>query len=331
MNYDKSQQILEEVKKAKNVLLMCHKSPDLDSIISCILTANVLEKFNISSKIYCIDEIPDLFKPVDKKKLIYGKTDVEKIDFSAFDLFIALDVNELTRFGFSPDFKMNLPIINIDHHAVTANSINASKSLLIEGLSATSEAIYLMAKDWGINLNKDELQLVLIAILNDTSMFSYSASPSVFRTVALLMEDGANFEKADVFLNRRNSLDQIQFWSEMMANIKIDKENKFAYSTMDYESFKKYKKILQPTRTVSDMFIRTLDNTNFGIVMVENKKEELNVSIRSRDADFEVINLLTSLGGGGHVTGGGASIKGMKFDDAVEKVLTAARKYAKKD
>jgi phosphoesterase RecJ-like protein len=331
MNYPQSQQILEEIKKAKNILLMCHKSPDLDSMISCILMSRILTRLNIGSKIYCVDEIPEHFRPLNPDELIEEKTDIGKVNLDTFDLFIALDVNELSRFGFEDSFKMNLPVINIDHHAGTANSIKSVASILNESLSATSEAIYFLAKDWKIDLNHEEMQTVLIAMMNDTNMFSYNSSPKVFRTVAILMEDGANFEEADLFLNRRNPLDQLHYWSEMMANITVDKEHKFAYSAMNYKEFAKYKNILQPTRTVSDMFIRTIDNTNFGIAMVENKKDELNISIRSRDSGFRVLELLKTLGGGGHVNGGGASIKGMKFEEAVNHVLEAARKYARKN
>ena len=330
MNYEESTKILEEIKKAKNILLMCHKSPDLDSMISCLLMSDILDVLNIKSKIYCVDEIPDLFKVVDSRKLIETKKDVENIDLGTFDLFLALDVNELSRFGFENNFRMTLPVINIDHHARTANSIKSVTSILDENFSSTAEAIYFLSEDWHVELGKNQLQMVLTAIMNDTNMFCYNSSPKVFKTVATLMQNGADFEKADTFLNRRNSLDQLHYWSEMMTNIKVDKECSFAYTTMNYKDFKKFKNILQPTRTVADMFITTIKDTNFGIVMLENKERELNISIRSRDSGFAVIDLLKSLGGGGHTNGGGASIKNMNFSDAVNYVLSAARKYAKK-
>jgi phosphoesterase RecJ-like protein len=64
--------------------------------------------------------------------------------------------------------------------------------------------------------------------------------------------------------------------------------------------------------------------------MEEREDGELSVSFRSRSG-FDVSEIAKEVGGGGHKAAAGARVEGLPFDEAVEKVLEAARKYAKKD
>jgi nanoRNase/pAp phosphatase (c-di-AMP/oligoRNAs hydrolase) len=111
----------------------------------------------------------------------------------------------------------------------------------------------------------------------------------------------------------------------------VDREHRFAYTYLSSEEFNGFQDVIHPARTASDMFIRTIADTDFGIVMLEEVKGELKMSIRTRHKDFGVIELCRQLGGGGHFTGGGAVVKGLPFEKAVEKVLETARKYAKEN
>ena len=72
-----------------------------------------------------------------------------------------------------------------------------------------------------------------------------------------------------------------------------------------------------------------LKETNFGMSILEDGEGHTNISIRTRTPGYYVIDLLKQLNGGGHLTGGGAAVKGIPFDKAVMKVLQVARKYAK--
>ena len=63
--------------------------------------------------------------------------------------------------------------------------------------------------------------------------------------------------------------------------------------------------------------------------MVETSEGIVSVSFRSRSG-FDVSEIAKEVGGGGHKAAAGARIEGVPFNEAVDKVLTAARKYVKK-
>jgi phosphoesterase RecJ-like protein len=78
------------------------------------------------------------------------------------------------------------------------------------------------------------------------------------------------------------------------------------------------------------LFFPIVKDTDFGIMMEERDNATLSISLRSR-GNFDVSEIAKELGGGGHRAAAGAEVKGLDFDDAVEKVLAVARKYAKKE
>ena len=118
-----------------------------------------------------------------------------KIDLSKYDLFFALDVNDLRRLGLKEKINLRGKIINIDHHAnqgfgdVNINDINSG---------STTSLLYYLFLDWGIELEKEILNKVLVGLINDTGVFHYSVydKPIIFKTVADLIDRGADYEES---------------------------------------------------------------------------------------------------------------------------------------
>jgi len=326
MNYPQSKQILKEIKNAKKVLLMCHSSPDPDSIISCLLMQNFLEHENKKVDIFSKDKLHNNYKMIDVHNKIVVK-DPADIDFDYYDLFFTLDASGLSRYGIDFELPKSLKIVNIDHHNSTEPAYLQIKDL---ERSAACEVVYYVLEDFGYKLPLEYINLVIIGILSDSEMFTYNVSSMTFITLSKFIDMGADYYKALDILYKNNSLDQLKFKSYMLSRIKIDEKSGFAYTSMAYEDYSKYQGLLMANREVADKYIRTIKDTDFGISMVEAEKGDLRISIRSRTGKFSMLPMLEELGGGGYVDGGGAGVKGLPFKKAVAKVLRVARKYAKK-
>ena len=61
MNYKESSEILKEIKKAKKILINCHRSPDPDSVGSALAMRKVLADMDKSVEVVCPDNIPPIF------------------------------------------------------------------------------------------------------------------------------------------------------------------------------------------------------------------------------------------------------------------------------
>ena len=77
-NYFLSKSILEEINKAKNILINIHRNPDLDSIGSATAVYQALIKMRKNVTLVCPHEIPENFK------FLKGADNVETVDFSGW-------------------------------------------------------------------------------------------------------------------------------------------------------------------------------------------------------------------------------------------------------
>jgi bifunctional oligoribonuclease and PAP phosphatase NrnA len=324
MYYKESKQILKEINKAKNILLMCHTSPDPDSIVSCLVMKRIIEKYGKNADIFSRDKIHSAYKVIDSKNEIQN-INPKDIDFDRYDIFFTLDATDISRYGVDVKLPDSLKVINIDHHDSTLPADIQIKSI---GKASTTEILYYLFLDFKVKIETEIVNLILLGIISDSDSFRYNANSKTFKTVSDLIDLGGDYEKSSILLWRNKTIDQLNFLSLMLSKIKIDKEYSFAYAAMSYEEFSKFNDLLIPNREFADSFIRAIDGTNFGISMLEGEKKHLKVSIRGRNESFSLLPILDELGGGGYVNGGGASIKGLPFSEAVQKVLEVARKYA---
>lgn len=325
MNFKESIEIKKVIDNSKNVLLALHQSPDPDSIVSNLLIARYLTVKNINHTIICADQIPKRFKEVYKLENVTEVKDVDNFKIDSFDLFIALDVNQPQRFGFTDKHFFN-EVINIDHH-YTENGFQGLK-INDSSYSSTTEILFYLLEDFGYKFADDDLKYVLLGIITDTNAFSYGASAKLFRTVSRLMEMGVNYDEVDAIIYRNNSIDQIKFWGTSLLKIKVDKKLRFAYVALDRKTISKYPDIVQGTRTLADMFARTIKDTDFCVVMSESDEGFLKISVRARLENYGVMDLLKSLNGGGHFSGGGGKID-LPYREAVKETLRLTKKFAK--
>lgn len=326
MNFEYSNKVKEIISNSQHILLCLHQSPDPDSIVSNILMSRYLDKLNKKYKIVCFDKIPEKFKKLYKtSNLVEDNLSVEKFNIDEFDLFISLDVNEPSRCGFSNDVRFK-SLINIDHHG-TKNIFEGLK-INNSDYSSTTEMLFYFLQDVGYKLNKDEANLVLLGIITDTDSFNYVGNSRVFKTTSMCVDMGGDFENISGIVNRNNSLDQLKYWAESLKRIKLDKKYKFAYTAMDLKTAKKYPDLLQANRTVADKFIRSIEDTDFGIAMLESEEGYLKISVRARENDYNVMPLLKSLNGGGHLSGGGGRMD-LPYKEAVKETVRIAREFAK--
>ena len=79
MNYKESTQILEEIKKAKRILVNCHRSPDSDSVGSALALSKIVEAMGKEVLIVCPNEIPE------DLRFLEGSEKIKRIDYSNYD------------------------------------------------------------------------------------------------------------------------------------------------------------------------------------------------------------------------------------------------------
>lgn len=321
-----SNKIFSEIQRANSVLLALHVSPDGDSVASVLAMNEFLERMGKKTKIISFSKIPNEFNylsGIEKVEIINFK----KIDFSNFDLFIALDCAQqsmVTKSDYPCDkFPDNFKVINIDHHLT--NPKFGDINLINPKACSTSEIIYQLFLKWKVIIDKKLAYLIFLGILTDTGCFQYpSTNANTFKIAGKLMKLGADLNQIVLMHYRSVSLNTVKYWSRVLQNMKLDESGKFVISVMSIQEMSEAG--IDPEEDIggaSSFFAPIIKGTEFGIIIDENEGF-IKGSIRSR-AGMDVSKIAEELGGGGHKLASGFTLK-MPLDEAVEKVIETARK-----
>jgi len=329
MKYPLSRKIIKTIKRAKKILVGVHKNPDSDGAGSALSFYEYLTKLNKEVKVICPSDLTeDLeFLPYSEK---IEKIDFNKFNFGEYDLFIILDSSSWGQVAGNSDFNItNTDLILIDHHK-TAN-LPIELKVADSSVSSTAELVYNLFKEWRVKLTKTMSQNLLAGIIGDTGTFQYpNTTYETLEVAKNLMILGARKDEITDNLYKSYSFMSIKFWGEIIQKMEIEKENKFVYSAIDYETYEKYQKPFGAKSIAASMFCSVIKDVDFGMIMIEEEKNTLSISLRSKK-DFNVAQIAEDLGGGGHVLAAGCSLKNMDFPKAVEKALVTARKYAQEN
>ena len=329
MNYSESAQVLEEIKGVNTILVNCHRGPDSDSVGSAMALRSVLENLGKSVQVVCPSEIPEDLKflpGTDKIK----KVDYATFDFSKYDLFIAIDSSNYSMVTGSKELKMpdTIPFVVIDHHL--SNTGYGKINLIDPLVTSTGELLFKIFSDWGVKLNADIAEALLTGIIGDTGSFQYqNVGASTLEVAAELIKSGADKDKIIYNIYRNISFSEVKIWGKIIENMQIDEEHRFVWTTIPAEFSVNYVGPDSLKEDSANLFLPIVKGTDFGFIIEERDKNGASVSFRSRSG-FDVSKVAQEVGGGGHKAAAGARLEGIPFDEAVEKVLAAARKYAKK-
>ena len=328
MNYSQSTKVLGEINKATKILLNCHRRPDPDSIGSVLALRSFLVSKGKKIEIVCPSKLDERLGFLNNYDAIKGEVDFAKLDFAKFDLLVALDSSSWDMVTDNKDLPIpNIPVVVVDHHAT--NKKYGNVNLVDSKIGSVGELLYLIFKDWKVSINTDMANSLLTAILGDTGVLRYTNTTG--QTLGIckdLMNLGGN--KDEIVYNFSTvDFDTLGFVGDTLRNIKINKKYKFVWSAVPYKTFSRWSKTRQGKDLATDFFAQTTKGTNFGIMMLEVEPQKLSISFRSRDKSKDVSKMALDLEGGGHKAAAGASILGLPFDKAVDRVLKTAVKFAK--
>lgn len=328
MIYPESQLILNEIKKAKNILVNCHRGPDGDSVGSALAMQSVITDMGITLDVVCPNQLPaDLLFLSNSNNV--RTVDFNKFDFKKYDLFITLDSSTYGMVtGDEKIKKPNIKMIVIDHHFTNVGF--GDINLIDSQVTSTAELLFKIFTDWEVKLNSDIATKLLTGILSDTGCFQYGGvGKPTFEIAGKLLSLGAS--KDEIIFNTFRSVkfETLKFWGKVIENMQHDTACSFVWSAIPLSIYKEYGEDSSSKEDVANLFSPVVKDTDFGLIMIEIDKDILSVSFRAR-SNFDVSKIAEDLGGGGHIAASGAKVKGV-FKDSVKKVLEVCRKHARKN
>ncbi len=209
------EQAMTLIHAAQRIALIAHEHPDGDCIGSALGLAHILQAMGKICVTACADPAPrnlEFMPNIDTLQHTLGDED--------FDLVIALDAGELTRFGSLYEdhraFLERVNILNLDHHI---SSSGCGRVNIIDPMSAaTAELLVLLQQQADLPLGRDAALCLLTGIITDTS--SYQFTNTTARTMevsAVLLRAGAIPETIVQPIYRTRPLAQVRLQSLVIA------------------------------------------------------------------------------------------------------------------
>ncbi|QBD81999.1 bifunctional oligoribonuclease/PAP phosphatase NrnA [Ktedonosporobacter rubrisoli] len=299
------QQAMALIEPAERIALLAHEHPDGDCLGSALGLAHILRQAGKICVPACADPAPDVFAFLPDLATLQQTLGDEN-----FDLVIALDAGELTRFGPLYErhraFLDQATILNIDHHV---SSSGCGKVNIIDpGAAATAELVVLFQQQAGLELDRDAALCLLTGLITDTASFQYtSTTPRTMEVGATLLQAGAVAETIVQPIYRTHPLAQLRLQAAVINNARTSCGGRIIWSYATDETLE----VAGATAEMDDNLAGTLRDIE-GVKIAAFFKSygepaRTRLSLRST-APYNVAEICQRFGGGGHARAAGASI-----------------------
>jgi len=322
-----TQKIVNEIKKAKRIIIFHHVAPDGDSLGSALALREMVEQL---SNVELVDNVitnyvPEIYKflpDVDKLKRVNDES-----LYNSYDLGIAVDCASKERLGDAVELFNNSKLkISIDHHI--SNAGFADIDLIEADASSTGELIFKLVEPLGVKFTEAIAINIYTAILTDTGGFKFdNTKPDTLRYCARLIEEGAN--PVEIYKNcyELKPLAMVKLQARVIDDSILIEDNKIIYSTITRD-------LLEESDATDDYIdgitevMRQIKGIEVAIVFKETLKKTTRVSLRSNGLD--VCKIANYFGGGGHRLASGCLLQ-TNIDEAVDQLLEVVKKQLKKE
>jgi phosphoesterase RecJ-like protein len=300
------------IEKNDKFLILTHDFPDGDSLGSQIALYELLKMLEKDVEMVCNSEIPYQYKflpNVDKIRSNFKDTGVDCLDGDC--IFFCLDSADEERFNIRIDEIRSRvkKIINIDHHL--GNSAYGDINIVDFRKSATGEILYeFIEREYPESLNYNIALGLYTAILTDTGRFQYENTTSnVHGIVSRLLEFGIVPSSVFSFIYESEPLNRFKLLELVLKRVEVVRDKKLVYSYVLQKDFDRLGLPFSANDGVIEM-LRSASEAKIAALFKQIGTSDFKVSLRSTDENYNVAEIASKFGGGGHKMASAYSAKG---------------------
>ncbi len=299
--------------EARRILITGHIRPDGDAVGSMLGLGLALEKVGKHVQMVLPAGLPHVFEHLKGSELVQREVEGE------IDTFISVDCAEFSRIHEELQ-TFGEPFINIDHHIT--NTEYADINLVEADSVATASILTEHFPAWGLEIDRASASALLTGLITDTLGFrTLNMNPKAFRQAADLMEKGAYIPDLYYRALISRSFKAAQYWGKGLATLERDGQMVWAELRL-----KDRKAVEYHGNDDADLIniLSSIKKSPVAIIFVELPKGMVKVSWRARGKKWDVAEVASEFGGGGHRAAAGATIEG-SLEEIKDRVLRATR------
>ena len=306
-------------------LVTTHVRPDGDALGSEVGMAGLLRQKGKDVRVVNSSRTPPRYDFLDPEGTLFEHfgTSADPSTLADREVVVILDLSAWSQLGDMAGWVRGFAgkRVVIDHH-VSQDDLGAT-FLKDTSAEATGTLVVRAIRSLGGAFTPEVSTGLLTAIAMDTGWFRHpNTGPETLRTVADLVDSGAEIDEIYRQLFERNTLGRLRLMGETLADLKTDADGRVAYATVSRESIGRTGAIPQDTEDLVD-FTVSISGVEVGLLFLEQLRGGVKLSVRSRKG-LDCSALAGRFGGGGHRAAAGAMLP-EPMSESVERVLAAVR------
>ncbi|MDP8299865.1 MAG: bifunctional oligoribonuclease/PAP phosphatase NrnA [Candidatus Tantalella remota] len=316
MNKEDLKKVIEAIKERDSFLITAHVNPEGDSIGSQLAMWGMLTKMGKKAVLVDQDDVPYNIKFLSGSGLV-GKSVPEGFNVETV-LILDCPVRErIGSLGGDPGEKTFT--INIDHHV--SNEFFADVNWVDPAASSVGEMVYVLAKEAGVEMDKDLAECLYAAIVTDTGMFNYDNTSQRTHDIAgELIALGVSPKKVRGEIYENKAVCDIRILGKVLSTLQLEGEGRVAHISLTAVMYAEEGADVVST----DEFInypRAVKGVEVAVFFKESPvfAKKVNVSFRSK-GKTDVNRIASVFGGGGHPQASGCVLD-CGLEEARKKVL----------
>jgi len=306
------------IRSHREATVLGHEHPDGDAIGSSLGLGLMLEAAGYRVTV----SWPRPFTVPHRFAFLPGMRMIAKpADTSPDGIVFTVDCANLDRLDvFKPAISSADAVINIDHHP--DNSRFGKVNIVEPAAAATSEILYVIAGDLGLEVDLQAALCLYTGIVTDTGKFQFANTTAETLTVASEIVS-MGVEPSEVYgeVYQSDSLAYIRFAGRVLERASYDETAGLVYACVTRRDLAESGVNMEETEDLIDG-LRALKGHRVAAVFKETRDGKVRVSLRSRN-NIDIGSVARSLGGGGHMVAAGYTSGSGTMEEAVTELLGA--------
>lgn len=300
-------ELKQALERAESIALICHVSPDMDTLGSAVGLKMALEKMGKRVKVYAQDEVPKRYL------FLEGVDAVQQPDEEKFDLCVAIDVSDEERMGSARTiFDRTASTALIDHHPTTVPF--AQISVLRPQAAATAQIIVDLMQTYGWEISARAAMCLWAGISTDTGNFSFdSVRGETFRAAAICVDCGAQPGMITEKLYRTSTEGHIRAMGRVLNGLRLSREGRVCILCNTHRDVEECHATQEDLSGIINQ-AQEIESVQ-AVAHLSEREGFIKCSLRAK-APLDVAKVAQKFGGGGHVRAAGCSFYGLTMEEA---------------
>ena len=310
------QQTAQELLSFEDVLILCHRNPDGDTLGSGYALCRAYLEHGVRARVFCSDEVPEKFH--------YLSDGIPQTEFTPRHI-LSVDVADPGLLG---EKALNLvaslhPVeLSIDHlptHRQFADEI------YVEANSASCcEIIRVLLEEMGWEVTPSIASCLYTGIATDTGCFKFSnTSPRTHRIAAEMIEKGADYIPINKVMFDTLTFPELALERLALEKMWMSEDGSIAVMTITTDMLHKTSVSESELDRITS-FTRKIKGVEIGITIKQRGPEDFKVSVRTGESR-SAADICAVFGGGGHARAAGCQFNEADPVHIREQLLQAVR------